>query len=59
LSPLLRLGRSLIIDRDRLRKVDTPSRAGGQTTLEGMSEPLALGRTAAARLRETLAADKG
>ena len=57
--PFLRLGRSLIINRDRLRKVETPSRAGGQITLEGMSEPLILGRTAAARLRETLAGEKG
>jgi two-component system LytT family response regulator len=57
--PFLRLGRSLIINCDRLRKVETPSRAGGQITLEGMSEPLVLGRTAAARLRETLAGEKG
>jgi two-component system, LytTR family, response regulator len=57
--PFLRLGRSLIINCDRLRKVETPSRAGGQITLEGMSEPLVLGRTAAARLRETLASEKG
>ena len=57
--PFLRLGRSLIINCDRLRKVETPSRAGGLITLEGMSEPLVLGRTAAARLRETLAGEKG
>jgi two-component system, LytTR family, response regulator len=57
--PFLRLGRSLIINCDRLRKVETPSRAGGQITLEGMSEPLVLGRTAAARLRETLAGERG
>ena len=57
--PFLRLGRSLIINCDRLRKVEMPSRAGGQITLEGMSEPLVLGRTAAARLRETLAGEKG
>jgi two-component system LytT family response regulator len=57
--PFLRLGRSLIINCDRLRKVETPSRAGGQITLEGMSAPLVLGRTAAARLRETLAGEKG
>ncbi len=57
--PFLRLGRSLIINCDRLRKIETPSRAGGQITLEGMSEPLVLGRTAAARLRETLAGEKG
>ena len=57
--PFLRLGRSLIINCDRLRKVETPSRAGGQITLEGMSEPLILGRTAAARLREMLAGERG
>lgn len=57
--PFLRLGRSLIINCDRLRKVETPSRAGGRITLDGMSEPLLVGRTAAARLRETLAAEKG
>jgi len=34
-------------------------RAGGQTTLEGMSEPLVLDRTATQRLRETLAGEKG
>jgi two-component system LytT family response regulator len=57
--PFLRLGRSLIINCDRLRKVETPSRAGGRITLDGMAEPLLLGRTAAARLRETLAGEKG
>ena len=57
--PFLRLGRSLIINRDRLRKIETPSRAGAQITLEGMAEPLVLGRTAAARLREALAGEKG
>ena len=56
--PFLRLGRSLIINRDRLRNIETPSRAGGRVTLQGMAEPLILGRTAAARLREALAADK-
>jgi two-component system LytT family response regulator len=55
--PFLRLGRSLIINRDRLRKVETPSRAGARLTLDGVSEPFSLGRTAAARLREILAAD--
>ena len=56
--PFLRLGRSLIINRDRLRKLETPSRAGARLTLDGVSEPFSLGRTAAARLREILAADK-
>jgi two-component system, LytTR family, response regulator len=53
--PFLRLGRSLIINRDRLRKVETPSRAGARITLDGVPEPVTLGRTAAARLREALA----
>jgi two-component system LytT family response regulator len=56
--PFLRLSRSLIINRDRLRKIETPSRASAQITLEGVPEPVVLGRTAAARLREALAADK-
>jgi len=56
--PFLRLGRSLIINRDRLRNIGTPSRAEARLTLEGMAEPLVLGRAAAARLREALAADK-
>ena len=56
--PFLRLGRSLIINRDRLRNVETPSRAEARLTLEGMAEPLVVGRAAAARLREALAADK-
>jgi two-component system LytT family response regulator len=57
--PFLRLGRSLIINRDRLRKVETPSRAEARITLDGVPEPVVLGRTAAARLREALADDKG
>lgn len=57
--PFLRLGRSLIINCDRLRKVETLSRATARIVLHGAPEPFVLGRTAAARLRETLAADKG
>jgi two-component system LytT family response regulator len=56
--PFLRLGRSLIINRDRLRGIEAPSREGAQITLLGVAEPLALGRTAAQRLREALAAAK-
>ena len=52
--PFLRLGRSLIINRDRLRSVETPSRESAQITLHGMAEPLTLGRAASARLREAL-----
>ena len=57
--PFLRLGRSLIINRDRLRRVETPSRAEARITLDGVPEPVAVGRTAAARLREALADNKG
>jgi len=56
--PFLRLGRSLIINRDRLRSIEAQSREGAQITLLGIAEPLAIGRTAAQRLREALAADK-
>ena len=52
--PFLRLGRSLIINRDRLRKVEAPSRAGGQLVLDGMDKPIEIGRAAAQRLREVL-----
>lgn len=50
--PFLRLGRSLIINRDRLRNIETQSRSSARVTLQGMAEPLILGRTAAARLRD-------
>ena len=42
----------------RLRKVETPARAGGQINARGRVRPL-VGNTAAARLRETLAGEKG
>ena len=56
--PFLRLGRSLIVNRDRLRSIEAASRGGAQITLLGIAEPLPLGRTAIQRLREALAADK-
>jgi two-component system LytT family response regulator len=52
--PFLRLGRSLIINRDRLRKVETPSRDEARVTLDGVTETMVLGRAAAARLREAI-----
>jgi two-component system, LytTR family, response regulator len=52
--PFLRLSRSLILNRDRLRKVETLSRAEARVTLDGVDEPVTLGRTAAQRLREAL-----
>lgn len=55
--PFLRLGRSLIVNRDRLRNIETPSRETARLMLDGMDEALTLGRAAAARLREALGAD--
>lgn len=55
--PFFRLGRSLIVNRDRLRKVEAPSREGATITLQGIAESLVVGRTAAQRLRELLADD--
>jgi two-component system, LytTR family, response regulator len=55
--PFLRLGRSLIVNRDRLRNIETPSRETTRLMLHGMDEALTLGRSAAARLREALGAD--
>lgn len=55
--PFLRLGRSLIVNRDRLRAVETPSRETARLLLHGMDEALTLGRAAAQRLREALGAD--
>jgi two-component system LytT family response regulator len=56
--PFLRLGRSLIINRERLRNIEAPSRESARITLLGIAEPLVLGRTAAQRLREALVGDK-
>jgi two-component system LytT family response regulator len=55
--PFLRLGRSLIVNRDRLRTIETPSRETARLMLDGMDEPVMLGRAAAARLREALGDD--
>jgi two-component system LytT family response regulator len=55
--PFLRLGRSLIVNRDRLRNIETPSRESARLELHGMDEVLTLGRAATARLREALGAD--
>lgn len=55
--PFLRLGRSLIVNRDRLRRVETQSRESARIMLQGMEEALTLGRAASARLREALGGD--
>jgi len=56
--PFLRLGRSLIVNRDRLQRVETPSRETSRIVLQGMAEAMTLGRAASARLREALEADR-
>ncbi len=56
--PFLRLGRSLIVNRDRLRNVETLSRTSTRLVLDGLAEPVEIGRTAAARLREAMAGSK-
>lgn len=52
--PFFRLGRSLIVNRDRVRAVDARSRDEVRVTLLGLAEPIVIGRAAAARLREAL-----
>ena len=53
--PFVRLGRSVMINRDRLRSLEVPTRSTGRLVLDGMDHPLAIGRAAMARLRELLA----
>jgi two-component system, LytTR family, response regulator len=57
--PFVRLGRSVLINRDRLRSLEAPTRSTGRLVLDGMAHPLTIGRAATARLREILASDKG
>ncbi|MEP9379565.1 LytTR family DNA-binding domain-containing protein [Aquabacter sp. CN5-332] len=52
--PFLRLGRSLMINRDRLRQIEARTRDDVRLTLMGMAEPLAIGRAAALRLKEAM-----
>jgi len=54
----VRLGRSVMINRDRLRRVEAPTRSTSRLVLDGMTDPLVIGRAATARLRELLA-EKG
>jgi two-component system, LytTR family, response regulator len=50
--PFARLDRSLIINLDRVSKVDRLSRNDAHLWLRGLTEPLEIGRTAIARLQE-------
>ena len=52
--PFLRLGRSLIVNRDRLRHVETLSRT--RLVVHVLAGPVEVGRPAAARLREAMGA---
>ena len=52
--PFLRLGRSIIVNRDRIRSIDTRSRDDVRLALQGLAEPIWLGRAAAARLKQAL-----
>ncbi len=52
--PFLRVGRSLLIHGGRLREVHRLSRDETRVHLDGLAEPLALGRAAGAALRSAL-----
>lgn len=52
--PFLRVGRSVLLNLQRVRRVEAEGRNLAHVTLEGMEAPLALGRAAAARLRGAL-----
>ncbi len=51
-----RISRSMIVNLDRIRKLDAPSRDISFLTLDGLADPLPLGRTATLRLRRALKA---
>jgi len=53
--PFFRLGRSIIINRDGVRSIETRSRDDVHVTLRGLASPIILGRAAAARLKAALA----
>lgn len=50
--PFMRLDRSLIVNLERLSKVERESRNGARIWLRGLPEPVEIGRTALARLQE-------
>ncbi|OYW60630.1 MAG: two-component system response regulator [Rhizobiales bacterium 17-65-6] len=56
--PFLRLDRSLMINRERLRQIEARSRDEVRLLLSGLADPLVIGRTAAARLREATAGQR-
>lgn len=54
--PFRRLGRSVVINLDRVRRLQWRGRNLALVSLDGLDAPLPLGRVAAARLRAALAA---
>lgn len=52
--PFFRLDRSMIINLERLSKVERLSRNDAQLWMRGLEEPLEIGRTALARLQEVM-----
>lgn len=52
--PFHRLGRSLMVNIDRVQRVEARSRDEVRVTLLGWPEPLVIGRAAAGRLREVM-----
>ncbi|MDF2231282.1 LytTR family DNA-binding domain-containing protein [Albimonas sp. CAU 1670] len=57
--PFARLGRSTIVNLDRVRRLASRDRNLTLATLDGLVEPLPLGRAAAGRLRAALAGRAG
>ncbi|WP_127088692.1 LytR/AlgR family response regulator transcription factor [Aquabacter cavernae] len=52
--PFVRLSRSVIINLERLRRIDARSRDDVRLTMDGIADALSVGRAAAARLREAM-----
>lgn len=55
----LRVSRSVILNLDRVRRLESRGRNGAEAMLDGLAEPVSLGRGATARLRAALAARAG
>ena len=57
--PFVRLGRSTMVNVERVRRLVSRDRNLTLATLDGLDEPLSLGRAAAGRLRAALACRRG
>ncbi|MBA4789701.1 MAG: response regulator transcription factor [Rhizobiales bacterium] len=56
--PFVRLSRSVIINLERLRRIDARSRDDVRLVLDGIGDALAVGRAAAQRLRDAMGGQK-